>query len=200
MSSSSATRTAKQQAAGQVGIVPTKRQAQRTTDKPHDGIPAGLHTRLAAKQLTEAPPATVLLIEDDQEIRHVAALRLQAAGYNTRDATDGERGVRQAIEELPDVIVLDVRMPKKDGMTALAELKAHEATRDIPVVMLSASIVDQQQALDAGARFFLTKPYRGQDLLAMVSGALTGQPMLRSNRRVDPKQVPLAKRKWASDE
>ncbi len=101
----------------------------------------------------------------------MAELRLKSAGYHTSVASDGDEGVRKAIEDKPDAIVMDVRMPKKDGMAALIELKEMEQTKCIPVVMLSASIVDQQRALDAGARFFLTKPYQGQDLVASVSAA-----------------------------
>ena len=61
--------------------------------------------------------ATVLLIEDDREILNVAALRLRAAGYATMAAADGEEGVQRALADRPDAIVMDVRMPKKDGMT-----------------------------------------------------------------------------------
>ena len=120
--------------------------------------------------------ATVLLIEDDREILNVAALRLRAAGYATMAAADGEEGVQRAVADRPDAIVMDVRMPKKDGMTALAELQEQDETRHIPVVMLSASVVDQQRALEAGARFFLTKPYQGRDLLSAVSAAIDEDP------------------------
>ena len=119
---------------------------------------------------------TVLLIEDDRDIRNVASLRLRAAGYETMVAGDGEEGVRKAVNETPDAIVMDVRMPKKDGMAALEELKEYEETRNIPIVMLSASIVDQQRALEAGARFFLTKPYQGRDLLATISAVINDAP------------------------
>ena len=91
-------------------------------------------------------------------------------------AADGEEGVQRAVADRPDAIVLDVRMPKKDGMTALAELQEQDETRHIPVVMLSASVVDQQRALEAGARFFLTKPYQGRDLLSAVSAAIDKDP------------------------
>ena len=120
--------------------------------------------------------ATVLLIEDDREILNVAALRLRAAGYTTLAAADGEEGVQKAVADRPDAIVLDVRMPRKDGMTALVELQEQDETRHIPVVMLSASVVDQQRALEAGARFFLTKPYQGRDLLTAVSAAMDKDP------------------------
>lgn len=115
----------------------------------------------------------VLLVDDDQEIVDGASLRLRAAGFDTITAKDGEQGVASAITNRPDAIVLDVRMPHMDGLTALNKLQANEATRNIPVVILSASLVDQQAALDAGARFFLTKPYQGKNLLAAVDAALT---------------------------
>ncbi len=115
---------------------------------------------------------TVLLVDDDPEIVNGAKLRLRAAGYDTVTAHDGEQGVATAIEITPDVIVLDVRMPRKDGLQALQELKQNEATRNIPIIMLSASLVDQQRALDAGARFFLTKPYAGKSLLDAIETAL----------------------------
>jgi len=116
--------------------------------------------------------ATVLLVEDDREIRNVAALRLQAAGYRTVTAENGAVGVRLAMAEHPDAIVMDVRMPTMDGVTALIALKAQAGTRGIPVVMLSASIVDQQRALEAGARFFLSKPYQGAHFLATLTAAI----------------------------
>lgn len=75
-------------------------------------------------------------------------------------------------ESRPDAIVMDVRMPRMDGLTALAELKADPDTRDIPVVMLSASLPDQKEALDRGARFFLRKPYGGQALIEAVRSSL----------------------------
>ena len=82
---------------------------------------------------------------------------------------------RAIVDDKPDAIVMDIRMPRKDGMTALAELQQNSATRDIPVIVLSASLRDQQRALDAGARFFLPKPYHGKNLLAAVSTALEEQ-------------------------
>jgi CheY-like chemotaxis protein len=114
---------------------------------------------------------TVLVVDDDCEIVMAATLRLRAAGYRAQTACDGESGVAAAAECHPDVILLDVRMPRKDGLTALGELKARRDTKDIPIVMLSASNVDQQAALDAGARFFLKKPYRGDMLVQAVAMA-----------------------------
>jgi CheY-like chemotaxis protein len=124
---------------------------------------------------------TVLVVDDDCEIVAAATLRLRAAGYRTQSACDGESGVALAAECHPDIILLDVRMPCKDGLTALRELKRRSDTKDIPIVMLSASIVDQQAALDAGARFFLKKPYRGDMLLRAVTSALEKSADVDSN-------------------
>ena len=115
----------------------------------------------------------ILLVDDDHDILRGACLRLRAAGYATMTVGDGEQAITAAVENQPDAIVLDVRMPKKDGLTALGELRSSSATRDIPVVMLSASVVDEKRSLDAGARYFLRKPYRGNDLLAAITAALT---------------------------
>ena len=116
--------------------------------------------------------ATVLMIDDDREIVQGACLRLRAAGYRLLTAGDAESGIAAAIDNLPDTILLDVRLPRRDGLSALSELKRRPETKHIPVVMLSASIVDQQAALDAGAKFFLRKPYRGDILVQAVETAL----------------------------
>jgi two-component system response regulator PrrA len=117
-------------------------------------------------------PYRVLIIDDNQELVRAAALRLHAAGYETRSAYDGEQGVATAVEWCPSAIVLDVQMPHMDGLTALTELKASDATRDIPVIMLSASIFDEQAALQAGARYFLKKPYESLNLLHALATAM----------------------------
>lgn len=115
---------------------------------------------------------SVLLIDDDCEIVEGASCRLRAKGYRTISAPDGQQGIEAARESQPDAIVLDVRMPRMDGLAALENLRHDERTQNIPIVMLSASLVDQQAALDAGARFFLTKPYEGRDLVTAVESAI----------------------------
>lgn len=115
---------------------------------------------------------TVLVIDDDHDVRAGAHFRLRAAGYNTIEARDGEAGVAMAVEQHPDAVLLDVRMPHMDGLKALTELHEDAQTADIPIIMLSASVVDQQAALDGGARFFLPKPYRSSELLEAVAAAI----------------------------
>jgi CheY-like chemotaxis protein len=114
----------------------------------------------------------VLVVDDDRDIVESLSIRLNAAGYEVRIAFDGQQGVAMATSREPDAIVLDVRMPKMDGMTALTKLKRHRATQDIPVIMLSASMCDQQAALLGGASFFVLKPYVPNYLLAALDSAI----------------------------
>ncbi len=114
----------------------------------------------------------VLVVDDDAEIGHAACLRLGAAGFGTTVALNGLEGLDRAIAELPQAIVLDVRMPGIDGLEVLARLKRQPVTRPIPVIVLSASMRDEQAALDCGARYFLRKPYNGEELLVAVEAAI----------------------------
>jgi len=116
---------------------------------------------------------TILLVDDDKDVLLGASKRLGAAGFEVLLACDGNEGLAAAAEHRPDAIVLDVFMPHKDGLTTLAELRAEQSTRDIPVVMLSASLGDQRAALEAGARFFLRKPYSGSTLIDAVKKAIS---------------------------
>jgi CheY-like chemotaxis protein len=110
----------------------------------------------------------VLLIDDDRDVAFGASLRLRAAGYETLTAHDGHDGIEVARKRHPAAIVLDVRMPRMNGLVVLANLQHDQQTKDIPIVMLSASLVDKQAALDAGARYFLTKPYQPSNLVMAV--------------------------------
>jgi DNA-binding response OmpR family regulator len=113
--------------------------------------------------------ARVLIIDDDPEIVAGVVIRLQAAGCETQVASEGIGGVALAHQCLPDVILLDMRMPTWDGMRVLSELQATPDTSQIPVLMLSASLGDRQRSLHAGARLFLSKPYDGAALVKAIS-------------------------------
>lgn len=114
---------------------------------------------------------SVLIVDDDEHITFGVARRLEAEGYVIFSATDGKQGFDMARQRRPDVVLLDVRMPTLDGLAALGRLRADQGTRDIPVIMLSASLSDQKKALDAGARFFVRKPYDRDKLLTAVDQA-----------------------------
>src|SRR4030042_6320746 len=97
--------------------------------------------------------ARVLLIEDDQFLRRACEVGLKKRGLTVRPAVDGEEGLRRAHAEIPDLILLDMLMPKLSGMETLEALKKDERTRGIPVVILSNSFLDSdgQKARDLGA-------------------------------------------------
>jgi DNA-binding response OmpR family regulator len=101
----------------------------------------------------------VLLIEDDPAALEMYKLKLEMDGYRVNTAIDGEQGVTRAVQLQPDIIFLDVRLPKKDGFEVLRELRNHDETRNTPVVFLSnygeKDLVDQ--GLKLGALEFLIK-------------------------------------------
>ena len=117
----------------------------------------------------------VLIVDDDTEIVQAVTVRLGAAGYNVIAAPDGEQGVERALETRPDVIVMDLQLPTMDGLTALARIHAHSATRSTPVVVLSACSSARKHALELGARYFLDKPYNAKTLLAAIESSIAGK-------------------------
>lgn len=122
--------------------------------------------------MSDSAQRRILLVDDDHDIVDSTRLRLQNAGFETVVAYNGEQGLSAAMSELPDGIILDVHMPVMNGLDTLAELKKCEETKSIPVVMLSASLIHQEICLDAGARFFVKKPYVGKNLIAAITSAI----------------------------
>ena len=114
----------------------------------------------------------LLIVDDEADIREGASFWLRHAGYETFSAVNGEQGIEFAETFKPDAILLDVLMPRMDGMETLSHLRARTSTCQIPVVMLSASLRDEQRALDAGARYFVHKPYDGKALVSAVRASL----------------------------
>ena len=114
----------------------------------------------------------MLLVDDVQDLLIGVKARLRAAGYETLTANNGREGLEAAVEYQPDTILLDLRMDGMDGLSVLHELRMRRDTARIPVVMLSACVRAQSKALDAGARFFLSKPYDGQKLVQAIDTAV----------------------------
>lgn len=108
----------------------------------------------------------LLLVEDDASIRLVARLSLKRAGFDVTVATNGIEALARAAEDRPDVILLDWMMPEMDGPAVCARLKADAATRDIPVIFLTARTQQDEveQGLKLGALGYITKPF---DALAL---------------------------------
>jgi two-component system alkaline phosphatase synthesis response regulator PhoP len=103
--------------------------------------------------------ARILVIEDDRFLRRACEVSLKKRGFTVITAVDGEEGVQQALTESPDLILLDMLMPKLNGIETLEALKKAEQTRNIPVVILSNSSIeaDVQKAKSLGAVGYLVK-------------------------------------------
>jgi len=101
----------------------------------------------------------VLLVEDDRFLRRACEVSLQQRGFAVTSATDGEEGLRLALSETFDVILLDLLMPKKPGIEVLAALKESESTRTVPVLILSNSSreEDKRRATELGAAGYFVK-------------------------------------------
>lgn len=115
---------------------------------------------------------SILVVDDDQDILKLISMRLNAAGYVTTSATNGEQALTQISLKRPDLIVSDLRMPAMDGMALLDAV--HKIHPTLPMIILTAhgSIPDAVRATQHGAYSFLTKPFDSQELLQLVASAL----------------------------
>ncbi len=118
----------------------------------------------------------ILIVED--EPKNLTLLRdlLQVSGYKTIEATDGEQGVELAKAKKPDLILMDVQMPKMDGLEATRILKADATTSNIPVLALTSYAMkgDKERILEAGCNGYIAKPFDIQKVLKMVAEYLSG--------------------------
>jgi two-component system KDP operon response regulator KdpE len=121
----------------------------------------------------------VLVIDDEVQIRRLLQLALESAGFKVLKAETGEEGIRRAAADQPDIVVLDLGLPDKDGRAVLRELRAWAT---IPVIVLSVRDSESEiiSCLDAGADDYLVKPYRSGELLARVRTALRHRPALHT--------------------
>jgi len=113
-------------------------------------------------------PHCVLVIEDDPDARHIYAQYLRTKGWTVFTAADGRAGLTKTLELLPDVIVLDLAMPKVDGWTVLRQLRASSMTAQIAVVAVSAVIDARDAAICLGADAYLAKPCSPEVLYLQV--------------------------------
>ena len=114
---------------------------------------------------------TVLLVEDNEDNRRIYVTILEHAGYRVLEAVDGEVGLAIARQEMPDLILMDVALPKIDGWEATRRLKADPATRGIPIVALTAHALasDREKAMDIGCDGYIDKPAEPRLVLAEVA-------------------------------
>ena len=116
----------------------------------------------------------ILIAEDERDIRDLVSFTLQFAGYKVVAAADGQEAVELALKERPDMILMDVRMPRLSGYEACKRIKADPNLKDVPVVFLSAKGQDTEIRLgmDAGAQEYVVKPFAPAELVEKVKALL----------------------------
>jgi two-component system phosphate regulon response regulator PhoB len=121
--------------------------------------------------MSDAKPR-ILIVDDEPDLLTVLTFGLEAEGFAVLQATDGEQGLALARQALPDLIVLDLMLPRMDGYKVLRAVQTDERCRAIPIVVLSArtGVTDRRLATDLGAVEVHTKPY---DLRALVASIRT---------------------------
>lgn len=119
-------------------------------------------------------PETILVVDDDIDIVELLKISLESDGFDVRTASDGNSGLRSALANVPDLVLLDVMMPHKDGFQVLHELRADEKTKAVPVILLTArgQTEDKVRGLDTGADDYITKPFDLREVTARVEAVL----------------------------
>ncbi len=114
---------------------------------------------------------TILVVDDEKPIIDILVYNLKKEGYNTLEATDGEMGLRIALDQKPNLILLDVMLPKMDGLTVCKRVKQ---AYNVPVLMISAKDeeIDKIVGLELGADDYITKPFSVRELMARVKANL----------------------------
>ncbi len=146
-----------------------------------------------------APATSLLVIEDDENISTAIQEYFSRAGYAVTTAADGVAGVEAAVKNRPDVVVLDLMLPKMDGLAVCKELR--QKNQQMPIVMLTAKddVVDKVLGLEMGADDYITKPFSLREVEARIKSVLRRAravgtagndkdeaPIVRGNLRVDP--------------
>ena len=130
---------------------------------------------------------TILVVDDEPAVRRVLLMRLQLAGYNVVSAEDGEEALEVFHNEAPDLVVLDVMLPKMDGFAVCRRLRAESC---VPIIFLSAleSISERVAGLDLGADDYLPKPFSPKELEARISTIL--RRVGSGSATVEPREIP----------
>ena len=116
----------------------------------------------------------ILIADDDPDILALVSFRLERAGYEVVQARNGEEAVQVALARRPDLAVIDVMMPRVDGYEATRQLRQHEQTSRMPIILLTARVQEEDIArgFDAGADDYVKKPFSPQELGSRVQAVL----------------------------
>jgi DNA-binding response OmpR family regulator len=127
----------------------------------------------------------ILAIDDEPDVLLLCRVNLEYEGHEVFEASSGEEGIRLAVQHRPDLIILDVMLPEKDGFTVLRRLRQHDEISDVPVIFLTAKAQDDDQIRGflAGAAEYVTKPFSPLALNRAVSRIASMSPAEREIRR-----------------
>jgi diguanylate cyclase (GGDEF)-like protein len=133
-------------------------------------------------QSTTAGGGTILVVDDDPDIARFVEINMRLEGFDVRIARDGEEALAAVADELPDLVLLDVMMPRIDGVEVCRRLRADPATAHLPVIMLTAKSLsaDKVVGLTAGADDYLIKPFDTLELVARVRSTLRRNAEMRA--------------------
>lgn len=142
------------------------------------------------------PDHTILVIEDEEDIQELLLYIIRKEGYQAAAVDSGERGLKAAIRQHPDLIILDLMLPGMDGLSVCRKLKASEDTRDIRIIIVSAKgeEADIVAGLELGADDYVTKPFTPGILMARMRAVLR-----RNDRMPDDDSRPLTIHELAID-
>jgi PleD family two-component response regulator len=131
------------------------------------------------------PEGRILVADDEPNLREALRILFARHGFDVLVAEDGQQAIEFARKEQPDVVILDVMMPRLDGYAACRELRAHFRTRHIPIVMLTAKGTDDDKltGLEGGANDYVTKPWHGKELVQRVRNHIEWS---KNQRAVNP--------------
>lgn len=124
-----------------------------------------------------ALPKKILIVDDNQDSRELVVKILKSRGYQTIEAIDGEEALEKAMGEMPDLILMDISIPKIDGYEVTRRLKSREEFKDIPIVALTAHAMkgDRAKALEAGCEGYIPKPISIRELPNQIKSYLRGK-------------------------
>ncbi len=123
----------------------------------------------------------ILIVDDQADTRHMLRMLLQFNGFQVNEAFDGVDALEKIQATKPDAMILDVMMPRMDGITLCKKLRSHPQTIDLPIIMLSGktTVEAENEGLQAGANYYMFKPMAIQLLLKNINELLQPQPNLK---------------------
>lgn len=135
---------------------------------------ASFHSTLPPENIdsTVKPLPRILVVEDERPMRTALSDALERKGYRILTATNGEEGLNKTVQEKPDLLILDVMMPKLDGFALCRELRRLGFTKPILLLTAKGRVEDRVQGLDGGADDYLAKPFSREELLARIRALL----------------------------